>query len=89
MSKPQNSLYSGPTFTITELEIGAVWVVHEMVYSDCELIVTVCDPDLVFRESPGPETVQARDPPVTSDELQVITDVPPIATREGDAEMVA
>jgi len=59
-----------------------------MVYSDCALIVTACDPDLVReRERPGPETVQAIED--TSVAFQETVDEPPIATREGEAEMVA
>ena len=72
---------------MTDCEIGLPCVWHVIVYSDCELMVTACDPVLDVWESPGPETVQLF-PARTSVALHEIVDEPPIDARVGEAEMV-
>ena len=56
-------------------------------YVDCAVIVTVCEPEPLVLESPGPETEQL--PGTTSCELHVTTEVLPFFTRVGLAVMLA
>lgn len=75
----------GRMFTIIDWVTGAETVWQVMVKVDCAVMVIEREPERLVDERPGPDTTQLD----TSEELQVIREVPPACTRAGLALMVA